>query len=115
MKTEPTDLDREAAALFDANAGGLRSWLEGIGWCRVANETQAGAVYADAIDTDDPATVGCMLVQVEAAEGEGLPVDVYCLTRGWFGTSCVGGGGPTRGAALVAAMRELKGVTDDST
>ena len=123
MKTEPTDIDREAARLF-VPAPGMRVWflhdgtpsriLNGAGAARwerggsdFAVET-SGPLGLDALDTDDPATVGCMLAQVEEAEGLGIPVEVYLSTPDWWTTDCRGHGGPTRGAALVAAMKALK-------
>ena len=115
MKTEPTDIDREAAQLFVA-APGMRvayashvNGREKFEWCRVRDGARGvyGTPYA--IDTDDPATVGCIHVQVEQAEGLGMTVEVYSLPGGWFGTGCPGEGGRTRGAALVSAMRAIKG------
>ena len=70
----------------------------------------------DAIDTDDPATVGCMLAQVEAEAQASVelwhcPDDppeesgvVFIRARDFASYP-----GPTRGAALVAAMRAIKG------
>lgn len=79
MKPDPTDLDREAATLFRP-APGMRAWFlhDGTpsrilndggmarwerGGCDFAVET-SGPLGLDALDTDDPATLGCMLAQV---------------------------------------------------
>lgn len=147
MKTTPTDIDREAAQLFVA-APGMRVQVDAqddalvrIDWCRVAESTWAGGLLLHrlsssqalascvdivAIDTDDPATVGVMLAQVEAKKheilsaGDRTPVDARWV---WTGPHVLGfevvfeedellGEGPTRGAALVAAMRQIRrGVT----
>jgi len=120
MKIEPIDIDREAASLFRLTPG-MRVWwpvdveiddmLYGVPslarlWSdRLSDPSSETPV---AIDTDDPATVGCMHVQVEEAEGLGMTVEVYRVGNGWFSTDCRGDGGPTRGAALVAAMRKFK-------
>ena len=129
MKTEPADLDRQAAHLLTA-APGMRVWNSEGGWGRLAEAAWAGAVLAhwtfdsmadhgariDAIDTDDPATVGCMLAQVEAEAQASVelwhcPDDppeesgvVFIRARDFASYP-----GPTRGAALVAAMRAIKG------
>lgn len=119
VKARPSELDREAAHLFSP-APGVRAWVHGA-WARGVPSTlddstvflPEGSSYglirgaAEAFDTDDPATVGVMLVQVEQAEGLGLAVEVYSLPGGEFGTSCPGEGGPTRGSALVAAIRQI--------
>ena len=111
MKTEPTETDRLAAQLF-APAGGMRAAWRGERngvrpvWERLRDGSEA---TPDFYDTDDPATVGCMLAQVEDATGDGIPVEVYSLALGVWQTSLPGRGGPTRGAALVAAMKALKG------
>lgn len=119
IKAQPSELDREAARLFSP-APGVRAWVHGA-WARGVPSTlddstvflPEGSSYglvrgaAEAFDADDPATVGCMHAQVEQAEGVGL--EVYSLPGGWFGTSCPGEGGRTRGAALVAAMQHFKG------
>lgn len=107
MKAAPTDIDREAARLFTVGRGMTygRECAGSVVW----NVSHGQDVEADAIDTDDPATVGCMLAQVEQAEGLGMTVEVYRVGAGWFSTDCrCGAGGPTRGAALVAAMRQIK-------
>ena len=128
MKTEPTDIDREAAGLFNAAPGMRVVYVSSVNgrrkleWCRVRDG--ASGVYGapDALDTDDPATVGCMLAQVDSlAEGCGvtiadrrrtIPGDserrfmvVIDHAEGHQTTAT----GPSRGAALVAAMRKLKG------
>lgn len=138
MKTEPTVLDREAATLFTP-APGMRAIMSdslfGGRWVRiaVADEKLAGCyetgvdtwdVYTkdwwgmDALDTDDPATVGCMLAQVEAVVGK--PIDTWMSTKGPMpelpyavesGPYVTIGRGATRGHALLAAMRGLKRAT----
>ena len=152
MKTEPTDIDREAATLFTPSPGmqvmheiahvvrpashkGREVCEMRPAWVRIVTARDAGtcrafavegnatvgrrayqmeyfvaraSMFLQAIDTDDPATVGCMLAQVEEAEGLGIPVEVYLSTPDWWTTDCRGHGGPTRGAALVAAMKALK-------
>lgn len=120
MKTIPTELDREAARLFDANCRGLRAYLDGFGWCVVSTVRDHFRVEAEAIDTDDPATVGCMLAQVEGMR-PGLAVTIVdrlvtipnepdrrfaVLVSNGYGVQDVFTG-PTRGAALVAAKRAL--------
>lgn len=115
MKTQPTDIDREAATLFACVDGMRAGWSynsvtsvpprERWTWERVTSDGKE----PHAIDTDDPATVGVMLAQVEATVVDGLPVELYRITPGgWWQTDAPGVGGPTRGAALVAAMRALK-------
>lgn len=121
MKTGPTELDREAARLFNANCRGLRAYLSGIGWCVVSVVRDSFSVEADAIDTDDPATVGCMLAQVEQSR-PGFAVSIIdrlatlpdepdrrfaVLMANKPGVQEMVTG-PTRGAALFAAMRALK-------
>lgn len=124
MKTDPTDIDREAARLFEC-VDGMRA-----GWCYTSvtvvpprnrclwERIRSDSKSPDAIDTDDPATVGVMLAQVRRkAPGLGtgvlhlrpLPTTnepgrwavISCGTPLWFG--------PTEGAALVAAMKAIKG------
>ena len=133
MKTEPTDIDREAARLF-VPAPGMRVWflhdgtpsriLNGAGAARwerggsdFAVET-SGPLGLDALDTDDPATVGCMLAQVETVAGK--PIDTWMSTKGPMpelpyavesGPYVTIGRGATRGHALLAAMRGLKRAT----
>ena len=92
MKTAPTELDREAATLFTPIPG-MRVWIDwslphedswGDGaWLRIVEGQWVDHVAAP--DLDDPATVGCMLAQVASFPG------------------------PIFGAALVTAMRALKG------
>lgn len=128
MKTEPTDIDREAARLF-VPAPGMRVWflhdgtpsriLNGAGAARwerggsdFAVET-SGPLGLDALDTDDPATVGCMLAQVEDAAGtDDVSVEKLRPYGRGFAVFIRGSyshaPGPTKGAALVAAMRALK-------
>lgn len=137
MKTEPTDIDREAARRFVPTPG-MRVLATGEEWARLAMAEWAGSVLAHwenhgqaernhitvfALDTDDPATVGCMLAQVEQAEGIGISVTIVdrlvttpgdpdrrfaVLVSNMDGIQDVFTG-PTRGAALVAAMRAFKG------
>lgn len=134
MKTEPTDLDRDAARLF-MPAPGMRVFNADAGWGRLAEAAWAGTTLThwstdslavagharvDAIDTDDPATVGCMLAQVEQSR-PGFAVTIVdrlvtipgesdrrfaALVSNADGVQDVSIG-PTRGAALVAAMRAL--------
>lgn len=148
MKTTPTDIDREAAQLFVA-APGMRVQVDAqddalvrIDWCRVAESTWAGGLLLHrlsssqalascvdivAIDTDDPATVGCMLAQVEQAANHTLsevadngddhrrPERRHAVMVWSAHKNCErheAAHGPTRGAALVAAMRQIRrGVT----
>ena len=111
MKTKPTETDREAGRVFVPLAAMRVMWsATSRRWERVADGTaHTGCPFA--IDTDDPATVGCMLAQVEAAAGpvvliwdawkDGMTHYVVRYLDKWSG--------PTRGAALVAAMRALAG------
>ena len=129
MKTAPTDIDRESAMLF-TRMPGMRVWLDrslphepswGDGaWSRVVEDGQSFDDVS-ALDTDDPATVGCMSAQVDAKYGG--PCMVACgsdvdrsgplawAVRAWTGRDLNGimftPFGHTRGAALVAAMRAL--------
>lgn len=117
MKTEPTDIDREAARLF-VPAPGMR-WLErerGTWWTVTPRDFFGdGFKYRlVALDTDDPATVGVMLAQVEDAAGaDDVSVEKlrpYCrgfavFIRGSYKHKPQ----RTRGAALVAAMKAIKG------
>ena len=122
MKVEPTDPDREAARLFNP-APGMRVFNAYSGWGRLAEAAWAGTTLihwatdslavagharVDAIDTDDPATVGCMLAQVDAAAGtDDVSVEKLkpygrgfaVFIRGSYSHAPA----PTRGAALVAA------------
>ena len=133
MKTQPTALDREAAELFDCVDGMRAAWL-----CRGAAGVPRRLRYTwericddgkepDAIDADDPATVGCMLAQVGERVDSiwlqplwrvSIPADApyhgetmaTVTGRVWSVMTSTGsaGDGPTEGAALVAAMRALK-------
>lgn len=129
-KTMPVEFDSAATRLFSP-APGVRAWVHGV-WARGVPSTlddstvflPEGSSYGlvrgavEALDTDDPATVGVMLSQVEAACGK--PVDLlWRRTRAgdveyvveWFDPPSrliKTPPGPTRGAALVAAMRQLK-------
>lgn len=134
MKTKPTDLDREAARLFTP-APGMRVFNAYTGWGRLAEAAWAGTTLAhwstdslavaghtrvDALDTDDPPTVGAMLAQVEQSR-PGFAVSIIdrlatipgepdrrfaALVSNADGVQDVFTG-PTRGAALVAAGRAL--------
>lgn len=131
---EPTDLDREAAIFFKPARGMRvrttyepREWgvvlfyaedEDGL-WPDAAAWTPGGAnnrvhlfERIEALDTDDPATVGCMIDQVEQAEGNNTSVEVYRMSNEWywFTQNRCGRDSSTRGAALVAAMKALKGV-----
>ncbi len=133
MKTEATDIDREAASLFDAEPG-MRVFHDLCGFGRVLThvsdeyymvhwDKQPGAeARIIAFDTDDPATVGVMLAQIEyEVVGDGVAVtDVMISHPGdavrsyAIGIDRLNGErdtetGPTRGAALVAVMRKLRG------
>lgn len=137
MKAEPTALDREAATLFTP-APGMRVFNADAGWGRLAEAAWAGTTLThwstdslavaghtrvDAIDTDDPATVGVMLAQVkEAADGTsvsvhdrlnqrtitGWPVTRFAVYVGNESHTVLAKSGQALGAALVAAMRALK-------
>ena len=118
MKTEPTETDRLAAQLF-APAGGMRAAWRGERngvrpvWERLRDGSEA---TPDFYDTDDPATVGCMLAQVEEAlDAVGCPgAYLHPWAGGWAvrrGTALRRYPGPTKGAALVAAMKALKSAT----
>jgi hypothetical protein len=130
VKTQPTEIDREAARLFTAAPGmhvaySLRGSVEwgrcimteaGMKLCSEywTAHTVVGAPIV-AIDTDDPAAVGVMLAQVEAEAQASVelwhcPDDppgesgvVFIRARDFASYP-----GPTRGAALVAAMRSIK-------
>lgn len=129
MKTEPTDIDREAATLFTP-APGMRTWqaadactigprrvieaeASGAEWIAIRTEGGWSWLPVCALDTDDPATVGCMLAQVEDAAGtDDVSVEKLRPYGRGFAVFIRGSyshaPGPTRGAALVAAMRALK-------
>lgn len=135
MKIEPTDTDREAAGLFRVEVR-MRAFTEfARGTVINADPMDDGTLCVTivgegayeamglpvAIDTDDPATVGVMLAQVDAAAQDvavsivdrlhSLPDDdgrrfMVIVEHDGTHTTVFG---PTRGAALVAAMRALKG------
>lgn len=131
IKAQPGELDREAARLFSP-APGVRAWVHGA-WARGVPSTlddstvflPEGSSYglvrgaAEAFDTDDSATVGVMLAQVEAACSK--PVDLLwrrtcagCVeyVAEWFdpvSRRIKTPPGHTRGAALAAAMRQFNG------
>lgn len=135
MKTTPTELDREAAGLFKT-APGVRAWRTfGHDWVRIMNEdwcavdvydawvSDYAVAHLSALDTDDPATMGCMLAQVEEAEEFGdscvwmePDTDVSGVANGrWLVKRLDGFGGVemladevSKSAAIVSAMRSLK-------
>ncbi len=124
MKSEPTDIDREAAEIFTP-APGMRVRGQPGKWGRVlerdgdhvsiAYEGGFGgraiepAASVECIDVDDMATVGAMLAQVDEATGPGDAVDLY-FEPGWgWRTAQDMPAGDWRGDALVLTMRELKG------
>ena len=138
MKTEPTDLDREAARLFTP-APGMRMWIwletgedavRFLGRTGVASnplafdetrfeavvEILTGRFRVTAIDSDDPATVGAMVAQFDrhavtvVDRRDVLPGDVerrFAVLAEFDGAQTLTTG-PTRGAALVAAMKAIK-------
>lgn len=153
MKTEPTDLDREAARLF-APAPGMRALMADAGFCgewviicdvepglwagergkvcgwRRGSSTRFGDAWEAfgpcaevlALDADDDATVGVMLAQVREASGDpygfiapwaadnrDIPVEWRYSRDPWFPDETCGPAASAPGAALVAAMRALKG------
>jgi len=133
MKTTPTETDREAARLFEP-APGVRIWravcadtwsdpgivieVDPATSAHVGIRTERGWSWLPvcAIDTDDPATVGCMLAQVESAlDAVGCPgACLHPWADGWAvrrGAAIRRYAGATKGAALVAAMKALKGAT----
>lgn len=143
MKTQPTEIDCQAVQLFTPAPGmhvaySLRGSVE---WGRcIMTEAEMKlcseywtahtvvGVSIVAIDTDDPATVGVMLAQVEAAAGCQLKIadawsgDVanapdmfavcartaWCAPMGWDTPPREYGRGVTRMDALVAAMMAIK-------
>ena len=160
MKTEPTDIDREAATLFTPSPGmrvmheiahvvrpashkGREVCEMRPAWVRIVTARDAGtcrafavegnatvgrrayqmeyfvaraSMFLQAIDTDDPATVGCMLAQVEDAAGARVDLVWQWSGKGvvewraqWQRDDDIGVGrsGPTRGEALVAAMKAI--------
>lgn len=122
MKTEPTDLDREAAELFTFERGMRVLWRTLGGNVAWGSPDQIGAGRPLAIDADDSKTKGIMFAQLEQAAGAELEIN-----RNWAGSNPGGarirfrlgpdghwpgsviGQGASLGAALVAAMRALKG------
>jgi len=121
MKTAPTETDREAGRTFVPWPAMRVMWTAtSRRWERIADGT-AHTGHPFAIDADDMATVGQMLSQAEAMrpgqavsivdrlhslQGEDerrfmVMVEIRCEFR--VAT------GPTCGAALVAAMKALKG------
>lgn len=135
MKTEPTDLDREAATLFrpapgmrlltkDGNAFRVVVNANGDLWtccecCVVPDTLQLDPDDVYAFDADDDATKGVMLAQVRDATpqiGHRPPTtdsDINGVGRRMWCVHNVDGARflwcETEGAALVAAMRALKG------
>ena len=135
MKTTPTAFDIEAATLFTPAPGTLALFRIGIDapgrWLRMAEDMVDSGLYSHpmALDTDDPATVGCMLAQVdesgrraghlsrfdESADSPWQSFDV--LFSDETGETVIDNGschtfrvvGTSRGAALVAAMRAFAG------
>ena len=103
MKTEPTRNRPPAGAVVrpvgDARSVAREPQRRAPGLERTARR-QPG--HADFYDTDDPATVGCMLAQVEDATGDGIPVEVYPLVLGVWQTSLPG----------VAAVAMTRGAAD---
>lgn len=143
MKNEPNETDREAARLFtlcegmramtayssdgfgrvvSVNGSKIKQAFT-VGPTRVSIQaTELGLVGVQAVDTEDPASLGCMLAEVEAAYAKDLHVVWIRFPAegdaGWvvqpadWSMSLDGiGFGPTRGSALVAAMKMLKGAT----
>lgn len=95
--------------------------------CQLEYGATRASTLLQAIDTDDPATVGCMLAQVREHGSStwlqplwrvSIPADApyhgetmaTVTGRVWSVMTSTGsaGDGPTEGAALVAAMRALK-------
>lgn len=122
MKTTLTALDMEAARLFRATGGMLAGWRGSRDgrrpfWERLSDGTEA---TPDAFDTDDPATSGAMVEQLEN-DGENRAVTIsdrrhslphdpgrrfLVILEFRFGDDLTTTG-PTRGAALVAIARLL--------
>lgn len=117
MKTEPTQLDREAAGLFNCDDG-MRAGVQvciplpgGLRW-----EWDRDGICPAALDTDDPATVGCMLAQLERhgavtvvdrLHSLGEPDRRFMVIVERNVAEQETATGPTRGAALVAMARNL--------
>lgn len=143
MKTTPTETDREAASNFVASPG-MRVWWrykrtkrEIVGQVNpdirdgrptgmmVVFDRGSSALMCDAevtaIDTDDPATVGVMLAQVEQLATLDDIMDRWPDVAGddrWMLIATVHETqdtvrlfAPTLGALMVAAMKALKGAT----
>ena len=130
MKTKPTDLDREAASLFTP-APGMRVWTRHAQGRLVDYDGHYGTVTGEgsweamavvrALGANNPATTGCFVDQIEALHPcqsvtvvdrlHVLPGEVERRFMVLVGSAdCeTATTGPTRGAALVAAMRALKG------
>lgn len=139
MRHAPNQTDIEAAKLFRHAGGMLMAWQAESGkwwWERVADHEVRDAtstwrgLQADAlaIAVNDPATIGAMQAQVEAAAGCEVkladswsgsisqPPDRWIVRRRCTSgqSSCdrcaeIGNGGRTRGEALISARRALKG------
>lgn len=129
MSPTPTTIDREAARLFTPAPGmavfdmhGKRARIAEAAWAGralmhlAADSLPSDVLIASAVDTDDPATIGVMLAQVEAASSCSVELwhcpddppeesSVVFIRALGFATWK----GPTHGAALVAAMRAIKG------
>lgn len=124
MKTEPTAIDREAAAIFTPSLE-MRVWFDGVckPWTlrRDVESCHAGPVVA--IDTDDFRTVIGMLDQVDdayeqwiqAASDGWLDIKLSWVRQGrekhmaqWHSGRI--GSKTSPGAALVAAMKALRGM-----
>ena len=122
MKQEPTQLDREAAGLFRCMDGMMGGWPCGWPYTRATDAGPAPSWAwdrsegdADAIDTDDPATVGCMVAQLErhgvvtivdrmhSLPGEADRRFQVIIARNAAEQETATG--PTRGAALVEIGR----------
>jgi len=120
---EPTDLDRDAAQLFNVEPG-VRAALDGSpGWWRLHDAMSgfvAGVWMADmptAIDTDDRATLGVLEGQVLDAIGDRF-AHPWHSEEGWtlrlekpneaLHKLKVTVWHPARGALFVAIMRALK-------
>jgi len=123
MKAAFTDIDIEAARLFKPAGGmlaGLLPWLQGqsVQWGRLRDGPfTRWRSNPDAFDTDDPATVGCMLAQFREAAGQpgARPVVIDELSENvwrphWMMTVAPHRSvmATTEGGAIVSAMRRLK-------
>lgn len=117
MTTKPTETDRESGRVFVPLPAMCVMWTATSNrWERVADGT-AHTGHPFAIDTDDHATAGQMLAQVEAMR-PGQAVSIVDRLRSLPGEderrfavlvehdgAQTVATGPTRGAALVAARR----------